>query len=455
MNTSEDKSTDKISCEALSEPIVVFDKDGYIQTHNLSFQNMVGECCKGRNIRSIPGLSDVWSLFTWYLKKRLDNQRRNRFSYKNREYDITFNEFYNDNRNLYSIVFHDISHFVSIEQELLKRNKELIAINNLSTVFMAARDMDVVFNRLMETVMMITDFSLGWLVLFEEGGERIVSMKGVSESLEKSIREGCISKLMEAVFNESDPLFIFDHNDIQLIPCLKKEGINFFGIIPLRGYDTIKGFICLGNRLGRSFDFDTASMMSLIGNQVSLIIEKVKLFEETKRLSITDALTGLYNARFFYQSLDKEIQRAKRYDESFSLIIFDIDDFKDVNDTYGHQAGDEILIEFSQILLRHTRKTDIVSRYGGEEFVIILPNTRKEVACSLAERIMNEVSHTAFKANDCEIRITVSGGIAGFPDDGATAKDLLYCADMALYEAKSRGKKRIIQYRGTENEDCF
>ena len=187
-------------------------------------------------------------------------------------------------------------------------------------------------------------------------------------------------------------------------------------------------------------------MMSLVGNQISLILEKVRLFEETKRLSITDALTGLYNARFFYHSLDKEIERARRYSEHFSLVIFDIDDFKEINDTYGHQAGDDILREFARILLGYSRKTDIVARYGGEEFVIILPNTKKKEAFLLSDRIREQVCDYTFTCNGNDVKITISGGIAGFPNDGDDARKLLYAADMALYAAKRAGKKQVIMY---------
>ncbi|VAX33129.1 hypothetical protein MNBD_NITROSPIRAE03-917, partial [hydrothermal vent metagenome] len=201
----------------------------------------------------------------------------------------------------------------------------------------------------------------------------------------------------------------------------------------------------LASRSERVFDFDLASMMALVGNQISLIVEKIRLFEETRRLSITDDLTGLYNVRFFYRSLESELARARRYQDVFCLVIFDIDDFKLTNDTYGHQVGDDILREVAEIILNSARKTDIVARYGGEEFVIILPRTSKTEALLLADRIRERVEENVFnKNNHIKIHITVSGGISGFPEDGKTAKDLLYTADMALYRAKGSGKKKVV-----------
>jgi diguanylate cyclase (GGDEF)-like protein len=201
--------------------------------------------------------------------------------------------------------------------------------------------------------------------------------------------------------------------------------------------------------VGRDVDFELASIMALVGNHVTHIVGKIKLFLETKRLSVTDALTGLYNTRYFYRSLDLEIARTNRYNNPFSLILFDIDNFKQLNDTYGHQAGDEVLQELAHILKSISRETDTVVRYGGEEFIIILPNTPEEETIFLANRIRNIIQEHNFHVSNLEKgNITLSGGIASYPKDAGNAKSLLNAADIALYAAKAAGRNIVLCYEG-------
>jgi diguanylate cyclase (GGDEF)-like protein len=180
-----------------------------------------------------------------------------------------------------------------------------------------------------------------------------------------------------------------------------------------------------------------------------MIADKIKLFQETQRLAITDGLTGLFNIRHFYDELEKEIARAQRYSTGFSLALFDIDDFKVLNDTYGHQSGDEVLRDVTEMMLHVSRKTDIVARYGGEEFISILPNTPKDEAYKHAYRIKDSVEGKLYLGEN-SVRLTLSGGISSFPEDAEDAKALLYAADMAMYQAKAAGKNRIYRYGRTE-----
>jgi diguanylate cyclase (GGDEF)-like protein len=216
-------------------------------------------------------------------------------------------------------------------------------------------------------------------------------------------------------------------------------------IIPLRTGEHVMGCLVLCSRIETAFDFDLASLLSLIGNNLSVIADKIKLFQETQRLAITDGLTGIYNARFFYDELEKEIARSERYSTPFSLALFDIDDFKLINDTYGHQAGDEVLRDVADMIMKASRKSDIVARYGGEEFISILPNTSKEEAYKHSCRIKEAVEGKNYLGEN-SVRLTISGGISTFPGDAEDAKSLLYASDMALYKAKAAGKKTIYCY---------
>jgi diguanylate cyclase (GGDEF)-like protein len=162
--------------------------------------------------------------------------------------------------------------------------------------------------------------------------------------------------------------------------------------------------------------------------------------EYFEHISRVDGLTGLYNHKFFHELLNAEIARSDRYKYNFSLLMIDIDNFKTINDNYGHQAGDTILKELALMFKSFVRKTDPVVRYGGEEFAIILSLTAKEQARQFADRIVNGVATSKVKGIPPSETLTISAGLAGYPDDASAQETLIKRADEALYKAKSMGK---------------
>jgi diguanylate cyclase (GGDEF)-like protein len=172
--------------------------------------------------------------------------------------------------------------------------------------------------------------------------------------------------------------------------------------------------------------------------------------EYFEQISRVDGLTGLYNHSFFHELLDAEISRSNRYKYSFSLIMIDIDDFKEINDNYGHQSGDTILKEIASILKSLVRKTDPAVRYGGEEFAIILSQTAREHGRVFADRIVKGVATSKFKGFSHNETVTVSAGLAGYPDDARTHESLIKRAGEALYQAKKMGKNTLYVYGSNE-----
>lgn len=345
----------------------------------------------------------------------------------------------NDEMFHISIVLNDISPSIQIEKTLLRRNKELIVTNTLSTAFISSENIDMLHKDLLEKVLLISDFSIGWLMLIEDGEYSLKDNSGVSLEFQNKLKDGRVNHIYGDILGSESPLYILEANEIP--DELKKEGIVFLSAIKLKVGKEAIGILVLANRADVVFDFDLASLFSLIGNNLSMIAEKVKLFKKLERLSSIDSLTEIYNARYFYDALNSEIVRSERYPTSFSIVLFDIDNFKLINDTYGHQAGDDVLHSLAGILRDTSRKSDIVARYGGEEFVIILPNTLKMDAFNLATRLKDAVEGSSFLKQS--LRVTLSGGIATFPDDAKDVKSLIYAADKAMYEAKAAGKKTI------------
>jgi diguanylate cyclase (GGDEF)-like protein len=180
----------------------------------------------------------------------------------------------------------------------------------------------------------------------------------------------------------------------------------------------------------------------------SALVEPSQLMHrELKKLSVTDALTGLFNFRHMQELLDRELPSAQRYQKPLSLIMFDLDDFKLINDTLGHQAGDEALKAVADAIKKHMRETDFATRYGGEEFLAVLPETGSEGAKILAERTLESIAEIVFTdpvLRRAKTRLTASAGIATYPDHTRDKNTLIRLADEAMYEAKTKGKNRVV-----------
>ena len=183
-----------------------------------------------------------------------------------------------------------------------------------------------------------------------------------------------------------------------------------------------------------------------INHYIIFYLIKSRDFEYQYKLATIDGLTELYNHRYFQESLKKQVEISKRYEQPFSLLILDIDFFKKVNDTYGHQAGDAVLKQVAQILKKNARNTDVICRYGGEEMGIILPNTIAQEALNLAKRINSAVEEYNFILDTNKSgKVTVSVGVATFPENADNAKDLIEFADKGLYYAKEHGRNQVVK----------
>ncbi|MFC1501609.1 GGDEF domain-containing protein [Elusimicrobiota bacterium] len=181
--------------------------------------------------------------------------------------------------------------------------------------------------------------------------------------------------------------------------------------------------------------------------QISLGFNRVKLFEEVKEKSRKDSLTGLYLRRYFLERLEEEMQRAKRYESSFSILMIDIDHFKRINDTHGHVVGDNTLQAIAKILETSLRPVDLIGRYGGEEFVVLLSQTSIEESTKIANKIREKIGKHKFHGNKRIFKLAVSIGISHYPNDGHKTQDLLRYADKALYWAKTHGRNATKTYK--------
>jgi diguanylate cyclase (GGDEF)-like protein len=187
------------------------------------------------------------------------------------------------------------------------------------------------------------------------------------------------------------------------------------------------------------------SLKTTFAGQVGLSVANIRLREALRSQSIKDPLTGLYNRRYLEETLEREIRRAVRSEQALGVLMLDLDHFKKFNDTYGHDAGDTVLRETASFLSKSIRAEDIVCRFGGEEFVVILPTAELNNAHARAERIRSKLRElTVLHQGQSLGIVTVSVGVAALPEHGTSPRELLDAADAALYRAKREGRDRVV-----------
>lgn len=236
-------------------------------------------------------------------------------------------------------------------------------------------------------------------------------------------------------------------------------GIRSIIVVPVIFHDEVIGTLLLRtSRAGHAFTEREIKLCIAFANASANALYNAFLYERLDKekrklesLAITDYLTGVYNIRYFYNRLEEEFSRAVRYHFPLSCIMFDIDHFKKINDSYGHRTGDIVLREFAQLVRSHTRKSDIFARYGGEEFIMLLPQTSLKGAMREAERLRQALKEHPFHTLKGKSEITMSIGIAYSHDEKIkTQDDLITFADHALFTAKNRGRNQIVVYPSLE-----
>jgi diguanylate cyclase (GGDEF)-like protein len=184
--------------------------------------------------------------------------------------------------------------------------------------------------------------------------------------------------------------------------------------------------------------------MGIFGKQIGISMERARLFQEVQSLALTDPLTGLQNRRSLFELGKIEFSRAKRMKRPFSCMMLDLDHFKLINDNHGHQTGDEVLQEFAARCAHCVRDIDMVARYGGEELIILLPETDRETAVQVAERLRTTIASRPIQTSSGDMNITVSIGVATKDENTLSMESLIARADQAMYNAKHRGRDRVM-----------
>jgi diguanylate cyclase (GGDEF)-like protein len=333
---------------------------------------------------------------------------------------------------------------------LQKQVEALRDLIEVAKTVVSTLDLDTLLQAIMVSAMHYAQTPAGSVALYDSNKKELSlhAHSGLSNEFVKVEKWTVASGGLTEQILKSGEIFIvgdtenspFFHN-----PLAVKEGIRSLISVPLIFQNDIVGILYLDDFKPREFDRGKLELLSILSSFAALAIHNARLHNKTKLMAITDFLTGLYNHRYFQQILTQELGRSSRYEKILSLIILDIDDFKSFNDRFGHAVGDKILMTIGEIINRSLRKVDYAFRYGGEEFVILLPETPLENAIltveRLRERIANEASASVPEASGS--RVTVSAGVACYPENGSSREDLFSLMDSYLYKAKSMGKNRV------------
>lgn len=289
----------------------------------------------------------------------------------------------------------------------------------------------------------------GSLMLLDQETEALFlkAKRGIHDSLTEKLRiqkgEGIAGKVAEL----GEPFLV---GDVENDPRINQKNrlrykTRSFVSVPITIQDRVIGVLNLSDKTtGEIFNKEDLELIQSFATQAAIVMERNMFYtqtEELRKLAITDSLTGLLNRRYLSDRLEEELLRSQRYSRLLSLLMVDIDGFKGYNDTFGHPIGDKALKATAESILRCVRSVDIASRYGGDEFVIILPETGKTLAVSIAERLRSDVAEIESLPEG--VTLTISIGIASYPEDGKISELLLENVDKALYFAKNRGGNRI------------
>jgi diguanylate cyclase (GGDEF)-like protein len=283
------------------------------------------------------------------------------------------------------------------------------------------------------------------LYLYGEGGGTL--QRSYSTGNIKDIdlfEQSANSSIVERVLGSGMPYVNNDYSFELRVP-FSKDSVFISSILcyPLVNRGETIGVFELLNKITGAFTREDQAMIEMMLHPLAVAIRTVEMFENSERLTITDDLTKLYNYRYLMAYLQGDVKRCLRYKKKVSLLFIDIDGFKRINDTFGHLVGSQALAEIGQVFSRIVRETDVVGRYGGDEFVIVLPETPLNGAMVIAERIRKKVEECEFVAQNLSIRLTVSLGVANCPKHTLTAEGLIKKADAAMYRAKELSKNSI------------
>lgn len=344
-------------------------------------------------------------------------------------------------------------------QELKVRSDELEALYRVTATVNQNLKLGDLLNQALYTISRLKILSLeraGGIMLIKGDRMELIAHLGHTEEFLRAHANLTVYDCLCGLAARTGEMVISDDSGTDIRHSIRYEGMKPHGhvIVPLKAVGRVVGVMYFYLPAHARVQERQRNTLGAIGEQLGMAIANAQLYEEAEHMSLHDSLTGLANRNLMQIELRKCLSRAKRSGDPFSLIMLDLDNFKRFNDTYGHTAGDGLLAGAGDIIRSQVREEDTAVRFGGEEFLIILPGTGSAAAAEAAERIRNAVMNTDFSGAGVPPRhITISAGVAEWQKDVLRTDEMIVLADSSLYEAKRRGRNRVFTFE-TESDRC-
>ena len=335
--------------------------------------------------------------------------------------------------------------------DLGKRIRELSVFHEVGKALTSTLDLSQVLQTIMEKISgFFRPDTWSLLLVDEKTGELHfeIAIGAGAESL-RDVRLKPGEGIAGWVVQHGEPLIVpnvgQDERFASHLDGLTKVETNSVVCVPVRGRDRILGVIELINYVAElKLDEDDLFRLQALADYAAIAIENARYVQRIQELTITDDCTKLYNSRYLHAVLDAEVYRSSRYQYEFSVIFIDLDYFKKVNDVHGHLVGSKLLAQLGQVIKGRLRLIDFAFRYGGDEFVVLLPQTPKQSAINVARRIHQLIGrHTFLSDEGLNLKVTASLGVACFPDDAQTKEQIIRLADEAMYLVKKNERNSI------------
>lgn len=303
-----------------------------------------------------------------------------------------------------------------------------------------------VLQRILDRTLLHLESEIGSILLIEpDGSLRIAVAQGLPGEVVAEARLAPGEGISGHVASTGEPLLIENLDEDGRFQGRNRERYYTRSLIssPIKSGGAVRGVLNVNNKHSRlAFGEGDLMLIEAIAAHAAIALQNAERYEELLRRAQHDALTGLANHGHFWSVLEVEFERARRYERELSLVMVDVDRFKEFNDTHGHTGGDEALMWIARLIKERCRSSDLAARYGGDEFAVVLPETSRSGAMAFGEKIRQSVETASFGRSG-SARVCVSIGASTFPADAATARELVDAADAQLYRAKSQGRNQV------------